>query len=132
MIGVRVTHLISILSFHHLLGLHHLSGRDRRCQSLRDDNTFIHEPRLHLHISTMNTSSEEKDKERLTSAFRSDRILTIHLFTVIWKVKLMTPLIFSSTSSQRLLRLYRQHKVKVIYFTFNLEGEHQGALKRND
>lgn len=44
----------------------------------------------------------------------------------------MTPLIFSSASSQRLLRLYRHHKVKVIYFTFNLEGKHQGALKRTD
>lgn len=40
----------------------------------------------------------------LTSAFRSERILTMHLFTLIWKVKLMTPLTFSSTSSHRLLR----------------------------
>lgn len=42
----------------------------------------------------------------LTSAFRSDRIRTMHLFTVIWKVKLITPLIFSRASSHRLLRLW--------------------------
>lgn len=29
--------LVSILSFHHLLSLHHLGGRDRRRQSLRSN-----------------------------------------------------------------------------------------------
>ena len=54
---------------------------------------------------------------RLTSAFRSDRIRTMHLFTAIWKVKLITPLIFSRASSHRLLRLWRGPKQT---FTLNL------------
>lgn len=40
-----------------------------------------------------------------TSALRSERILTTHLLTAIWKVKLMTPRIFSKASSHRLLRV---------------------------
>lgn len=43
-----------------------------------------------------------------TSALRSERILTTHLLTAIWKVKLMTPRIFSNASSQRLLRVWQQ------------------------
>lgn len=88
--------LISILSFHHLLSLHHLGGRDRRSQSLRNN----------INLQRGGEAIGAGGRERgLTSAFRSERILTMHLFTVIWKVKLMTPLIFSSTFSHRLLRL---------------------------
>lgn len=48
------------------------------------------------------------DRMWLTSAFRSERILMIHLLTAIWNVKLMTPRIFNRASSQRLLRLWRR------------------------
>lgn len=48
----------------------------------------------------------------LTSAFRSERILTTHLLTAIWKVKLMTPRIFSKASSHRLLRLWDTARTK--------------------
>lgn len=43
----------------------------------------------------------------LTSALRSERILTTHLLTAIWKVKLMTPRSFSNASSQRLRRAWQ-------------------------
>lgn len=58
--------------------------------------------RLISQISVISLTDEECG---LTSAFRSDRIRTIHLLTVIMKVKLMTPLIFSRASSHKLLRL---------------------------
>lgn len=48
------------------------------------------------------------DRMWLTSAFRSERILMMHLLTAIWNVKLMTPWIFNRASSQRLLRLWRR------------------------
>lgn len=44
--------------------------------------------------------------QTLTSALRSERTLTTHLFTAIWKVKLMTPRIFNNASSQRPLRVW--------------------------
>lgn len=64
----------------------------------------------------------------LTSAFRSERILTTHLLTAIWKVKLMTPLIFSKASSQRLLRACCKHNQhysesrRLIYFGLLTDG----------
>lgn len=48
----------------------------------------------------------------LTSALRSERMRTMHLLVAIWKVKLITPLIFSRASSHRLLRLCGQTSVR--------------------
>lgn len=64
----------------------------------------------------------------LTSAFRSERILTTHLLTAIWKVKLMTPLIFSSASSQRLLRVWHK-QIQCVKFVQISESPY-AAIKR--
>lgn len=50
----------------------------------------------------------------LTSAFKSERIRTTHLWTAIWKVKLITPLIFNKASSHRFRRDWKSESKQLL------------------
>lgn len=103
-------YLFPTFTFHNLLGFHDLGWCYCWRQSLgwKDKGTILNEDLLgwnFTHIQLLKV---------LTSAFKSERIRTTHLWTAIWKVKLITPLIFNKASSHRFLRDWKSREQTVI------------------
>lgn len=99
------SYLLTTFTFHNLLCLHNFGWRYCRCQRLQ-----THRKKARAQCNRMQRCEGLQGRKALTSAFKSERIRTTHLWTAIWKVKLITPLIFNKASSQRFLRDWKTNR----------------------